>query len=76
MSMALGLLPAMPMSVDVLDSHGRVVRRLAEGERSAGLLTLSWDARDSRGRDAAAGVYFVGVQTPEGRSVKRLVRIP
>ena len=76
MSMALGLPHAMNIAVDVLDSQGRVVRRLAEGERPAGWFTLSWDARDARGRGTAAGVYFVRVQTPEGRSVKRLVLIP
>ena len=76
MSMALGLPHAMPVSVDVLDSQGRLVRRLAEGERPAGWFTLSWDARDARGRGTAAGVYFLRVLTPEGRSVKRLVLIP
>ena len=76
MSLSIGLPHAMTVSVDVLDSQGRFVRQLASGEHGAGWLTLSWDARDTRGRDAAAGVYFVRVQTPEGRSVKRLVRIP
>ena len=76
MTMSVGLPHAMTVAVDVLDSQGRFVRQLASGEHGAGWLTLSWDARDARGRDAAAGVYFVRVQTPEARSVKRLVLIP
>jgi hypothetical protein len=76
MTMSVGLPRSMTVEVDVLDSQGRFVRQLANGEHGSGWLTLSWDARDARGRDAAAGVYFVRVQTPEGRSVKRLVLIP
>jgi hypothetical protein len=76
MSMTLGLPRAMSASVEVLDSQGRIVRRLCEGERSAGWLTLSWDARDAAGHAAAAGMYFVRVQTREGRSVRRVVLIP
>jgi hypothetical protein len=76
MSMTLGLPRAMSATVDVLDSQGRLVRRLCEGEKPAGWSTLSWDARDAGGHAAAAGMYFVRVQTPEGRSVKRLALIP
>jgi hypothetical protein len=76
MSMTIGLPRAMSATVDVLDSQGRLVRRLCEGERPAGWLTLSWDARDASGHESAAGMYFVRVQTPEGRSVRRLALIP
>ena len=76
MSMTLGLPNAMSATVDVLDSQGRLVRRLCEGERPAGWVTLLWDARDAGGRESAAGMYFVCVQTREGRSVRRLVLIP
>ena len=76
MSMTLGLPHPMNTTVDVLDSQGRVVHRLCEGDKPAGWLTLSWDARDAGGHQSAAGMYFVRVQTPEGRSVRRLVLIP
>jgi hypothetical protein len=76
MSMTLGLPRAMTTTVDVLDSQGRLVRRLCEGERPAGWLTLSWDGRAAGGHESAAGMYFVRVQTPEGRSVRRLVLTP
>jgi hypothetical protein len=76
MSMTLGLPRAMSATVDVLDAQGRLVRRLCGGEQPAGWVTLSWDARDASGRAAAAGMYFVRVQTPEGKNVKRLVLIP
>lgn len=76
MTLSVGLPHAMPVTIDVLDSQGRLVRQLASGERSAGWLTVTWDAHDARGSEAAAGVYFVRVQTPEGRSVKRVVLVP
>ena len=76
MSITLGLPRAMNAIVDVLDSQGRLVRRLCGGEEPAGWMTLSWDGRDAGGRESAAGMYFVRVQTREGRTVSRLVLIP
>jgi hypothetical protein len=76
MSMTLGLPRAMRATVDVMDSQGRLVRRLCGGERPAGWLTLSWDARDVAGHESAPGMYFIRVLTPEGRSVRRVVVIP
>jgi sugar lactone lactonase YvrE len=76
MSMTLGLPHVMGATVDVLDSQGRLVRRLCAGEQPAGWLRLSWDARDAKGRQSAAAMYFVRVQTKEGRSVKRIVLLP
>ena len=76
MTLSVGLPHGMPVSIDVLDSQGRLVRQLASGERGAGWLTVTWDAHDARGGEAAAGVYFVRVVTPEGRNVKRVVLVP
>jgi hypothetical protein len=49
------------------------VRRIADGERPAGWAELTWDARDAAGRQAAAGMYFIRVRTPDGERIKRLV---
>jgi flagellar hook assembly protein FlgD len=37
---------------------GQQVRRLVSGDYGAGNHTVRWDARDDRGGEAAAGVYF------------------
>jgi len=60
---------------DVFDAGGRAVRNLVRGRLGAGQQTLLWDGRDSRGREAPAGVYFVRVRTErETRSIK-VVRV-
>jgi hypothetical protein len=76
MTLSLGLPRAMSATVDILDSQGRLVRRLCDGERAAGWATISWDARDSRGGASNPGIYFVRVQTPEGTTARRLALIP
>lgn len=75
-SLSVGLPHPMPVTAAVWDSQGRLVRQLLDASSSSGWLTLAWDAHDSRGRDAAPGVYFLRVVTPEGRSVKRVVLVP
>ena len=64
-----------PVSVDVCDASGRVLRRLSSEAREAGTSAVTWDGRDGAGRVAAAGVYFVRVASgAETRSV-RVVRV-
>lgn len=53
---------ASPATVQVHDGGGRLVRTLLRSDRPAsGLLELRWDGRDSAGRPAPTGVYFLRV---------------
>lgn len=47
-----------PAELDVFDVRGRLVRSLFRGHAPAGQSSVVWDGTDSRGRQAASGVYF------------------
>jgi hypothetical protein len=47
----------------VLDTQGRLVRRLASGNTEAGSHTVRWDGRDAQGRAMPAGVYRLRLQS-------------
>lgn len=53
---------------EIYDAAGRLVRRLAEGDRDAGTHRLGWDLRDAAGRRVSSGTYFLRVQA-DGRSL-------
>jgi hypothetical protein len=59
------------VSLQVYDVTGRTVRTLASGFRRAGSYSVSWDAKDSRGRLVPHGVYFYRLDTPGFRDVKK-----
>lgn len=59
-------------TVSVYDLAGRRVRMLADGEATPGQHVLTWDGRDSSGRNAAAGVYFVRLETERVRESKKV----
>jgi hypothetical protein len=61
------------VSLRVYDVTGRTVRTLASGHQKAGSYTVSWDARDSRGKQVPYGVYFYRLDTPGFRAVKKAV---
>jgi hypothetical protein len=44
--------------LNVYDLRGRLVRRLVDGSRGAGLHVVQWDGRDRHGRGVSGGVYF------------------
>jgi hypothetical protein len=48
-----------PTVVSILEARGRLVRTLQRGTFRAGIRTVAWDGRDARGREVAAGIYFV-----------------
>ncbi|MBM3332702.1 T9SS type A sorting domain-containing protein [candidate division WOR-3 bacterium] len=61
------------VSLQVYDVTGRAVRTLASGHQQAGNYSVSWDAKDSRGRQVPRGVYFYRLDTPGFRAVKKAV---
>jgi len=61
------------ISLRVYDVTGRTVRTLQSGFQKAGSYSVTWDSKDSRGRQVARGVYFYRLDTPGFRSVKKAV---
>jgi hypothetical protein len=71
MTMAISVPKAASLRVSVLDLQGREVAVLADGGFPAGRHEVRWDGRTSGGQ-AAAGLYFIRVITPEKKFVSRV----
>ena len=54
---------------------GRRIRLLAQGSHAAGVHRVAWDGRDDAGHEVAAGMYFVRLDTVDGRFRRTLVRV-
>jgi hypothetical protein len=61
------------VSLRVYDVTGRTVRTLASGHKQPGAYTVTWDSKDSRGRQVPHGIYFYRLDTPGFREVKKAV---
>jgi agmatine/peptidylarginine deiminase len=57
----------------VYDVRGRLVRRLVDGERPAGMTEIDWDGRDDSGRRVAAGVYWFRLRAAGLRHARPVV---
>jgi len=64
---------ASDITLQVYDATGRPVRTLASGHQTAGNYSVSWDARDTKGKQVPYGVYFYRLDTPGFRSVKKAI---
>jgi hypothetical protein len=62
---------AMHVRLEVVDVQGRVVAALAEGDFGPGRHEHEWNASIAGAR-AGAGLYFIRLETPEGRRVRRV----
>lgn len=51
-----------PVTLRVVDVTGRAVRTLVSGVVDAGIHRAAWDGLDTKGRDAANGVYFLRLE--------------
>jgi hypothetical protein len=56
----------------IFDVGGRLVREVDVGHRPAGLSSIPWDGRDSRGRTLGSGVYVVRLEAGNGTSHLRV----
>ena len=66
---------AAPCRVDlsVYDLMGREVRWLVAEKQSAGRHSVAWNCHDRDGKPVACGVYFICLDTPAVRDVRKLV---
>jgi flagellar hook assembly protein FlgD len=62
------------VEIAIYDLAGRLVARLAEGRRSPGIHSFTWDGRTETGRDLAAGTYFARFSAGEATVVRKLTR--
>ena len=62
-----------PYVVRVYRADGSLVRTLADSRGLAGTKSLSWDGTDSRGRPAAAGLYFFELRAVSGVRVQKAI---
>lgn len=63
------------IDLSIYGADGRRIRTLERGVRSAGLHGISWDGRDSQGRNVPAGIYFVRLATPSALFQRRAVKV-
>lgn len=59
--------------LSVVDARGRTVRVLTNRELLPGWYDSVWDGRDSAGREAASGTYFLRVEGQGAAETKKLV---
>jgi len=64
-----------PATLRVYDVAGRLVRTLLDDERPAGPTSLTWDGRDHRGQEAAAGVYFMRLESAGDARTQKLLLV-
>ena len=59
--------------ISIYDIAGRLVKILADAELQAGTHKLSWDAKDNKGNNVAAGIYILRVSTKGYDVTKKIV---
>lgn len=63
-------------AVTIVDVTGRTIRRFADAADAAGgSRAVVWDGRDRTGAPVPAGVYFVRLDSPDGRATGKLLRL-
>lgn len=64
-----------PVRLEIFDARGSLVRDLVQATLGPGPQSVTWSGEDGRGRPAAAGVYLLRLDTPEGVATGTLMRL-
>jgi FlgD Ig-like domain/HYR domain len=64
-----------PVSIEIFDASGKLVRRLDEGVREAGSYRVEWDGRDAANRPVSSGVYFCRLAGVKNAAARKMVML-
>lgn len=64
-----------PVTVQIYDVRGALVRELYDGAAASGIVDVGWDGTDQNGRRVASATYFVLVRSGRARATVKLVMI-
>ncbi len=70
---AFALPEAGPVSLEVFDASGRLVRTLVSEPLTAGRHSIGWEGRDDAGRSVTSGLYFYRLSTNDGTLRRSMV---
>jgi hypothetical protein len=61
------------VSLKVYDNQGRFIHSLLNNTFHAGVHTVSWNGRNSRGETVSAGVYFYTLETEGFTATRKMI---
>ena len=62
-----------PVSLEIHDAAGRLVRTLVQGPQPAGRREAVWQGHDDQGGEVASGMYFYRLTTEDGSLVRKML---
>lgn len=62
-----------PVSIDIYNVKGQLVRKLVNEEKTAGSHSVVFDGRDNNGRSIASGVYYYRMQAGKFSSTRKMI---
>ncbi|HPN41322.1 MAG TPA: T9SS type A sorting domain-containing protein [Candidatus Cloacimonadota bacterium] len=67
---------ALIVEISVYNLRGQKIRDLHKGELPQGASLLTWDGKDSGGKEVAAGIYFVRIHSPRAKPfIRKLLKL-
>lgn len=64
-----------PVKIEVFDLVGRRVRTLVNSHQQAGQKQVEWNGEDDLGQPLNTGIYFILYETPNFKSVLKLIHL-
>jgi len=71
----LSLPTSTPVTANIYDLRGRLVRRIQAGQLSAGDHVLQWDGRATSGAKTPAGIYLLFLRAGKEEMVRKVVKV-
>ena len=64
---------AVPVSLNIYDLRGRLMRNLVEDEKEPGSHAVHWNGRDNQGGEVSSGLYLYRLEVGEFTSTRKMM---
>ncbi|MDD3103309.1 MAG: T9SS type A sorting domain-containing protein, partial [Candidatus Cloacimonetes bacterium] len=55
--------------ISIYNSRGQIIREFTGSDQ------ITWDGKDSRGRDSANGIYFIRAKQDKASAISKVIRV-
>jgi len=61
--------------IEIIDITGRLIKVLVDEKKKPGFYSVTWQGKDTQGRNVPPGIYFYLIKAGKNRAIKKMIKL-